>query len=109
MVSQVHGGIIGGTFFFCKNDTPAHAPDNGPALRRKPSDAFMRSVAESGKYADGEVPGLYLHVMAPRKAEKPASNYWRMKYRLRGKENVLAIGSYPDIGLNVDADVEVTH
>lgn len=74
-------------------------PDNAPALRRKLSDAFIRSVAESGKYADGEVPGLYLHVMASRKADKPASKHWRMKYRLRGKENVFAIGSYPDIGL----------
>ncbi len=63
--------------------------ENAPALRRKLSDAFIRSVAESGKYADGEVPGLYLHVMASRKADKPASKHWRM-YRLRGKENVFA-------------------
>lgn len=70
-----------------------------PAFRRKLSDAFLRTVTEPGKYADGEVPGLYLQVQASLKAHKPASKYWRMKYRLHGKENVYAIGRYPDIGL----------
>ncbi|CAI8729739.1 Integrase arm-type DNA-binding domain-containing protein [Pseudomonas donghuensis] len=74
-------------------------PHPAPAFRRKLSDAFLRSVTEPGKYADGEVPGLYLQVQTSLKSHKPASKYWRMKYRLHGKENVYAIGRYPDIGL----------
>ncbi|WP_437882290.1 tyrosine-type recombinase/integrase [Pseudomonas sp. LRF_L74] len=70
-----------------------------PALRRKLSDAYIRSLAEPGKYADGEVPGMYLHVRQPLSPDKPVSKYWRMKYRLHGKENVFAIGGYPDISL----------
>jgi len=45
-----------------------------PALRPKLSDAFLRAIAEPGKYADGEVPGLYLHVQASQKSNKPAAN-----------------------------------
>ena len=76
-----------------------------PALRRKLSDAFLRAIAEPGKYADGEVPGLYLHVQASQKSNKPAAKYWRMRYRLHGKENVYAIGRYPDIGLKDARDL----
>lgn len=50
-----------------------------PALRRKLSDAFLRAIAEPGKYVDGEVPGLYLHVQASQKSNKPAAKYWRMR------------------------------
>ena len=74
-------------------------PDNVPAFRRKLSDAFIRSLAKPGKYADGEVPGLYLEVRASRKVGNPASKCWRLKYRLQGKENRFSIGAYPDIGL----------
>jgi len=38
-------------------------PDNAVIFRRKLSDAFIRSLTECGKHADGEVPGLYLEVM----------------------------------------------
>ena len=41
--------------------------------------------------------GLYLMV-APREDGK-ASRWWRLKYRMRGREKVLAIGTYPEIGL----------
>ena len=47
------------------------------------------------KLADGG--GLYLMV-APR-ADGKVSRWWRLKYRARGKEKVLAIGTYPEIGL----------
>ena len=47
------------------------------------------------KLADGG--GLYLMV-APR-ADGKVSRWWRLKYRVRGKEKVLAIGTYPEIGL----------
>ena len=36
--------------------------------------------------------GLYLHVQA-------SGHYWRLKYRYSGKEKLLALGVYPDIGL----------
>jgi integrase len=80
-------------------------PDNAPVFRRKLSDAFIRSLAEPGKYADGEVPGLFLQVKVSLKAGKTASKYWRLKYRLHGKENVFAIGSYPDVGLKEARDI----
>lgn len=80
-------------------------PDNAPVFRRKLSDAFIRSLAEPGKYADGEVPGLFLQVKVSLKAGKTASKYWRLKYRLHGKENVFAIGNYPDVGLKEARDI----
>jgi integrase len=36
--------------------------------------------------------GLFLHV-------KAAGRYWRLKYRFGGKEKLLALGVYPDVGL----------
>lgn len=80
-------------------------PDSPPVFRRKLSDAFVRSVDQSGKYADGEVPGLFLQVKTSLKAGKPASKYWRLKYRLHGKENLFAVGRYPDIGLKEARDI----
>jgi len=49
---------------------------------------FVRQVKHSGKpagdkYADGLA--LYLHV-------KEAGKYWRMSYRLNGKQRLLALG-----------------
>lgn len=41
--------------------------------------------------------GLYLLVGAQK--DGTAGRYWRLKYRVRGKEKVLAIGVYPEIGL----------
>ncbi|MDA8350860.1 MAG: tyrosine-type recombinase/integrase [Pseudomonadota bacterium] len=41
--------------------------------------------------------GLYL-LVAPQK-DGSTGRYWRLKYRVRGKEKVLAIGVYPEIGL----------
>ncbi|AGN81890.1 hypothetical protein L483_12030 [Pseudomonas putida H8234] len=35
-------------------------PEKPPAFRPKLSDAFIHSLTISGKYADGDVPGLYL-------------------------------------------------
>lgn len=74
-------------------------PEISAISRRKLSDAFIHSVALPGKYADGEVPGLYLEVTLSRKIGKPASKHWRLKYRLQGKENRFSIGSYPQVGL----------
>ena len=41
--------------------------------------------------------GLYLMVAAQK--DGTPSRYWRLKYRIGGKEKVLAIGTYPDINL----------
>jgi len=47
--------------------------------------------ARAGKHFDGA--GLYLDV-------KPSgSRYWRVKYRFAGKEKLLALGVFPDVGL----------
>lgn len=75
------------------------SPEKPPPFRQKLSDAFIRSLTTSGKYADGDVPGLYLQVRASLKPGKSPSRHWRLKYRLRGKENVFVIGRYPDVGL----------
>lgn len=74
-------------------------PEKLPVSRRKLSDAYIRAVAEPGKYTDGEVPGLYLEVRASRKPGKPVSKHWRLKYRLHGRENRFSIGAYPEVGL----------
>ncbi|WP_130904886.1 site-specific integrase [Pseudomonas sp. Sample_22] len=75
------------------------------AFRRKLTDTFVRAVDQSGKYADGEVPGLFLQVRTSLKTAKPPSKYWRLKYRLHGKENLFAVGRYPDIGLKEARDI----
>ncbi|RMO93411.1 Phage integrase [Pseudomonas syringae pv. philadelphi] len=80
-------------------------PDNAVIFRRKLSDALIRSLTEPGKHADGEVPGLYLEVRASCKAGKAPSKFWRLKYRLHGKENRFSIGAYPDIGLKEARDI----
>lgn len=59
------------------------------------TDTFVKKVkptsAASGvKHADGQ--GLYLHV-------KEAGKYWRMSYRLNGKQRTLALGVYPAVSL----------
>lgn len=41
----------------------------------------------------GDSGGLYLHVMPN------GSKYWRMKYRIHGKEKLLALGVYPETTL----------
>jgi integrase len=43
------------------------------------------------KRADGK--GLYLYV------QPSSSKYWRFKYRIAGKEKLLALGTYPDVSL----------
>lgn len=52
-----------------------------------------------GKYTDSEVPGLYLEVGKPFRNGKPGTKFWRLKYRLHGKENRFSIGTYPAIKL----------
>lgn len=42
----------------------------------------------------GDSGGLYLHIMPS------GSKYWRMKYRIHGKEKLLALGVYPETTLS---------
>ena len=79
--------------------------ENAVVFKRKLNDAFIRSLTEPGKHADGEVPGLYLEVRASSKVGKAPSKFWRLKYRLHGKENRFSIGAYPDIGLKEARDI----
>lgn len=46
-----------------------------------------------------------MEVRASSKAGKPPSKFWRLKYRLHGKENRFSIGAYPDIGLKEARDI----
>jgi integrase len=51
----------------------------------------LKASGETGKYADGK--GLYLEV------RPTGALLWRYRYRIGGKENVFAIGEYPEITL----------
>ena len=59
------------------------------------TDTFVKQVkykekATGEKYADGG--GLYLHVTQ-------TGRYWRMAYRIAGKQKTLALGTYPEVKL----------
>ena len=57
----------------------------------KLTDAKLRTLSEPGKHFDGG--GLYLELTAA------GGRYWRLKYRIAGKEKRLALGVYPAVGL----------
>ncbi|WP_296509080.1 integrase arm-type DNA-binding domain-containing protein [Rhodoferax sp.] len=59
------------------------------------TDTFVKKVKHKGaatgeKYSHGK--GLYLHVTA-------SGKYWRMAYRMHGKQRTLALGVYPAVTL----------
>ena len=55
------------------------------------TDAKLRNLNKPGKHADGG--GLFLQV------SEAGGRYWRMKYRIAGKEKLLAFGVYPAVSL----------
>lgn len=57
----------------------------------KLTDAKLRTLSKPGKHFDGG--GLYLELTAA------GGRYWRLKYRIAGKEKRLALGVYPAVGL----------
>lgn len=57
----------------------------------KLTDAKLRTLSEPGKHFDGG--GLYLDLTAA------GGRYWRLKYRIAGKEKLLALGVYPAVSL----------
>lgn len=74
-----------------------HIPTNIPTGRNVAlNDTFIKnSTKHSGKptgnkHSDGG--GLYLHVTA-------SGKYWRMNYRMDGKQKTLALGIYPVVSL----------
>ena len=59
------------------------------------TDTFVKNTKHTGKatgdkHADGG--GMYLHI-------KEAGKYWRMSYRILGKQKTLALGVYPAVSL----------
>ena len=63
----------------------------------KLTDAQLRKLSTPGKHFDGG--GLYLELTAA------GGRYWRLKYRIAGKEKRLALGVYPAIGLKEARDL----
>ena len=59
----------------------ARCPEGRPRLR----------LADAG--------GLYLEVTPPGPKSPTGSKLWRWKYRIAGKEKVLALGAYPEVPL----------
>lgn len=73
-----------------------HAPKSTPSrqARRGLSDAAIRAAKPSEKaYKLAAGGGLYVEV------SRTGSKLWRWKYRLLGKENRAALGSYPELSL----------
>lgn len=55
--------------------------------------AIRRAGARTKPYKLADGGGLYLHV------QPNGARYWRLKYRSRGKEKLLALGVYPGVSL----------
>ena len=73
---------------------PPDAQENKPAPKRAVSDAALRAAKPAEKaYKIAAGGGLYLEITTS------GSKLWRWKYRLLGKENRFALGSYPDLSL----------
>jgi len=73
-----------------------HAPNHTKtaASKRGISDAALRAAKPEDKPRKIAIEhGLYLEVMPG------GSKLWRLKYRIDGKENRYALGSYPDLSL----------
>lgn len=60
-------------------------------MTMKLTDAKLRSLTTPGKHFDGG--GLYLEITTA------GGRYWRLKYRVGGKEKRLAFGVYPEVSL----------
>ena len=56
--------------------------------------AALKAAAESGK-ASKHVDGAGLHL----EARPTGAGWWRFRYRFAGKEGMLSLGTYPEVGL----------
>lgn len=69
-------------------------PDINRAPKKRSSDVALRALKPADKpYKHSVGEGLYLEVMPT------GSKLWRWKYRIEGKENRYAMGSYPETSL----------
>jgi integrase len=55
---------------------------------------------EGGKNKHPDYEGLLIDIRPPRRPGEPSNKVWRYRYRIAGKENVLTIGRFPDIGVD---------
>ncbi|WP_460425179.1 Arm DNA-binding domain-containing protein [Azotobacter armeniacus] len=98
------GGTLGGIQYGAFRNGRFHAPTTPQypaeaeetrekrAPKRAVSDAALRSAKPAEKpYKIAAGGGLYLELMPG------GSKLWRWKYRIGGKENRYAMGSYPDL------------
>ena len=56
------------------------------APRRKLSDARLRTLTQPGKYADGDVPGLYLEVKKRRRVASLARSFGGLNIDLMARK-----------------------
>ncbi|MGX9352823.1 tyrosine-type recombinase/integrase [Shimia sp. W99] len=67
------------------------------------TDAKIRNLKPKDKnYKVSDFDGLYILV------SKSGSKLWRFKYRIRGKEKLLAFGRYPEVGLKYARELRDT-
>lgn len=66
------------------------------ATTNRLTDAKLRNQKTPGKHFDGG--GLFIDV------RPNGAKYWRLKYRIAGKEKLLALGVYPEVGLAAARD-----
>lgn len=84
-----------GVFWIAVNRVP---PKNVPPAKKGREMPLTDRAAASAKpkekdYKLSDEKGLYLLV------KKSGSKYWRLKYRILGKEKMLALGVYPEVSL----------
>jgi hypothetical protein len=84
MLSKIAGVLFGGINELEEEYTPTMK------LTAKKCETAKRDT-DGAKLSDGG--GLYLEL------HKNGSKYWRYKYRILGKEKVLALGVYPEVTL----------
>lgn len=97
-VSDYIGGIFRGIGWLAGGTIPPNLELDTPkiyvSIPMALSDAKVRNLKPKEKpYKTADYDGLYV-------LTKPnGSKLWRFKYRLKGKEKLLSIGSYPEISL----------
>lgn len=83
-----------------ETDTTTQGNEPGEKPRKSElADTAVRNAKPKDKpYKLGDKKGLFLLI------HPNGSKYWRMKYRYGGKEKLLALGVYPDVGLREARD-----
>ena len=71
-------GHIWGHFYHYKNGLPQNMnTERETTPGRKLNDARLKTLTQPGKYADGDVPGLYLEVKKPQKCRSHLGPFMR--------------------------------